>query len=240
MTIVYSGKSRPSAEKICDVLGEMQEPWDLFRGKDGDINWGRATANTQLNPDISNSTNKRVMRELFREHEVPMPRLIPLGMELNGEVAFGGKTIVGRPDHHSKGRGFWKVTNAYELDKAIRGTRRKAAATHFMEYIEAPLEYRVHIFKGESIRMSVKKFDGVDQNNRPTYTTVKPEGPRKYIRNAAKKAVEALGLDFGAVDILVDPEKRLAWVLEVNAAPGLGGTTPKLYAETFRKWYENA
>ena len=43
-------------------------------------------------------------------------------------------------------------------------------------------------------------------------------------------AIRALGLDFGAVDLIVkrsDPEEM--YVLEVNTAPGLAGTTLEKY-----------
>lgn len=225
MIITFSGKSRPSAERIA-LAGERIT---LIRGYRGTINWGRNEAATILNPNISNSTNKRIMRELFKEHGVPMPELVSWS-DLGSDLARGiARKVVGRPDRHMKGRGFWLIDSFESFLKASRGTRRKAAATHFMEYIDAPHEYRVHIFKGQSIRISEKLFaDG-------GYTTIKPTGRVYHVRKAAKKAVEALGLDFGAVDVLA-LEDGTPFVLEVNAAPGLGGTMPKVWAETFIKW----
>ena len=223
MILTYSGRSAPSAFKIAAETSDIQ----LNRGSRGDINWGRARANTSLNPDISNVTNKRVMRELFAEHDVPMPRLYSdhVGLDTN-------YPIVGRPDQHTKGRGFWKCHNVWDVQKALRGTRKKRAATHFMQFVEAPREYRVHIFLGKSIRISEKIFDSDGD-----YTTGKPRHEVKHVRKAAKKALEAVGLDFGAVDILANDTE--CWVLEVNAAPGLGGSMPKLYADTFRRWHES-
>lgn len=233
MIIAYSTKSEPSAQLIAEQYDDIA----LIKAShsEADINWGRSKANSILNPDISNSTNKRVMRELFVEHDVPMPRL--LDVQLASDLIDNGEAVIGRPDQHSKGRGFWLCKTQQEFDKALRGTSRKAAATHFMEFVDAPLEYRVHIFMGKSIRMSVKEFTGEERYNHRDYTTRKPEGKKRYIRDAAKSAVEALGLDFGAVDILVNPETKQCWVLEVNAAPGLGGSMPKLYADVFKEWY---
>lgn len=223
MIITYSGRSAPSARRIADVGRDIR----LNRGPTGSINWGRATANTELNPDISNTTNKRVMRQLFKEHGVPMPELLT-----QYEAEFSGKPVVGRPDTHTRGRGFWLINSPTDYLRAIRGTRKKKAATHFMEFIEAPREYRVHVFLGRSIRISEKCFD--TPGDKTSYTTGKPQHNIRHVRKAAKQAVEAVGLDFGCVDILADDEH--AWVLEVNAAPGLGGTMPQLYAETFAKW----
>lgn len=223
MIITYSGCSAPSAQKIAMEDNSIR----LNRGSRGDINWGRNRADTQLNPDISNATNKRVMRDLFSGAGVPMPKL--LDNSDIGHAIFQGKTVLGRPDSHMKGRGFWKCTTLEQVRKAYRGTRKKRPATHFMEYIEAPREYRVHIFLDKSIRISEKAHTAFHE-----YTTVKPTHNVKHVRKAAKQAVKALGLDFGAVDILADNTN--CWVLEVNSAPGVGGSVPKLYAETFKRW----
>lgn len=222
MILTYSGRSAPTAQKIADEGG-----FDLNRGSRGQINWGRNFADTELNPDISNATNKRRMRELFREHGVPMPELIE-------RTGFIDSPIVGRPDHHMKGRGFWLCRNYDDVQKALRGTRKKKAATHFMEYISperAPREYRVHIFKDKSIRISEKAHTAFH-----VYTTVKPQHNVKHVRKAAKEAVRALGLDFGAVDVLANDTE--CWVTEVNSSPGLGGSMPALYAKVFKEWYE--
>lgn len=226
MIITFSGKSAISAMKIAEA-GDF----GLVRGSSGCVNWGRNRANTRLNPDISNSTNKRRMRELFAENDVPMPKLYSVS-DIRALPANWPCKFVGRPDQHTRGRGLWYVYDLETLAKALKGTRKKKAATHFMEYVDAPHEIRVHIFLGKSIRISEKKFaDG-------GYTTIKPTVDIKQARKAAKKAVRALGLDFGAVDILV-MDDGTPYVLEVNAAPGIGGSLPRLYAETFRKWYED-
>ena len=46
-------------------------------------------------------------------------------------------------------------------------------------------------------------------------------------------AVEALGLYFGAVDVVYNGREKKAYVLEVNSAPGLSGTTLDKYVEVF-------
>lgn len=228
MRLCYARCSRPSAELIA-----AEDPsFVLVRSSEGHINWGRETANTDLNPDISNTTNKRKMRELFKEHGVPMPKLWNMG---DSSWTY---PIVGRPDKHTKGRGFWLIRNQHELHQAVHGTSRKKPATHFMEYIENDREYRVHVFKGKSIRISEKEFF-INDDGKKDYTTKKPGDIKlRRVREAAKRAVEAVGLDFGAVDILARGDDNAeVFVLEVNAAPGLGGTMPKVYADAFRQWW---
>jgi glutathione synthase/RimK-type ligase-like ATP-grasp enzyme len=236
MRLCYSRASAPSAFRIADEDDDIE----IVRSSEGDVNWGRERANTILNSNIENCTNKRTMRELFMEHGVPMPRPVTdipfMGMPYSIATGELFKYLIGRPDKHSKGRGYWLCRTPEDVSKALRGTRKKRAATHFMEYIDnAEHEYRVHIFKGKSIRISEKEFYGRDGNHK-LYTTIKPTGEIKHVRKAAKKAVKALGLDFGAVDVL--EKDGQAYVLEVNAAPSLGGTLPELYAKTFKEWYE--
>jgi glutathione synthase/RimK-type ligase-like ATP-grasp enzyme len=229
ITMAYSGVSKPSALKIADA---SKDTIQLIRNSTipVDINWGRYKADSQLNPDISTTTNKRVMRELFVEHGVPMPKLY--GSAYAGVLEF---PCVGRPDQHSKGRGLWKCNTMGEAMLAMRGTRKKKAATHFMEYIEHDREYRVHVFCGKSIRISEKEFtaDGL-------YTTKKPGDIKlRSVREAAKLAVTAVGLDFGTVDVLArGSDNSEVFVTEVNAAPGCGGSVPKLWADTFQRWKE--
>ena len=50
----------------------------------------------------------------------------------------------------------------------------------------------------------------------------------------ATSAVAALGLDFGAVDIIWNQNQARSYVLEVNTAPGLEGTTLTKYVEAIR------
>ncbi|GAG47489.1 unnamed protein product, partial [marine sediment metagenome] len=51
---------------------------------------------------------------------------------------------------------------------------------------------------------------------------------------AAVRAVDCLGLDFGAVDIGYNEHYDRCAVFEVNTAPGLEGTTLDKYFEAFR------
>jgi glutathione synthase/RimK-type ligase-like ATP-grasp enzyme len=61
------------------------------------------------------------------------------------------------------------------------------------------------------------------------------EGVSPAHRNLAKKAVESLGLTFGAVDIGRKADNSLI-VLEVNRAPGLEGNTINAYANAIVRY----
>lgn len=64
-----------------------------------------------------------------------------------------------------------------------------------------------------------------------TYRVVQGARPSGVIP-ASKAAVDALALDFGAVDVITDP-KDSVFVLEVNTAPGLADPTLEWYANQF-------
>jgi hypothetical protein len=229
----FSRQSQISAARIAEASGGEIV---AVRSSDCDVNWGRRSAPGALNADISASVNKRLMRERFDESRVPSPQLYDatdarVGLN-EGDIA--GGALVGRPDFHTRRRGFWYCDDLDDLDRALRGTRRKQPPTHFIRYVspeEAPKEFRAHVFRGNSIRISEKRFDPEDRRK---YTTARPDPdlPKRYLRKAAKAAVAAVGLDFGAVDILASEDQTQVWVLEVNAAPGLGGSMPRLWAQT--------
>jgi D-alanine-D-alanine ligase-like ATP-grasp enzyme len=53
------------------------------------------------------------------------------------------------------------------------------------------------------------------------------------VTSEAIKAVNCLGLYFGAADVIWNDKEQRAYVLEVNTAPGLEGTTLENYANAF-------
>lgn len=228
ITLCYAGVSEDSARRIAATYpGEFQ----VNRGMEGDINWGRYATRAKLNRSIVNATDKHRMRLLFRDNEVPSPTLVSTAEAL--ELAALGTPVLGRSNHHTGGKGYWLCTTETDVRRAIQGTEHKAPATHFVRYITGNREYRVHIFQGKSIRLYEKRFlpngDWVEQN---------PQHDVSTIRQAAKDAVAALELDFGAVDVLTAQGK--VYVLEVNTAPELDGGLPKLYADTFLEWHSGA
>lgn len=106
-------------------------------------------------------------------------------------------------------------------------------------------EYRVHSFLGASIRAGKKKeIEGAAHDPaRPWVRSLLNGWKISYDgvsikqahRNLAHQACEALGLQFGAVDIGEKDDGTLI-VLEVNRAPGLEGGTITAYANAIRKW----
>lgn len=140
-------------------------------------------------------------------------------------------------------------------------------ATKKEELVNAPLytlrckkkwEYRVHVVLGDIVRIQQKKRLssehlqelGITPNNGLVRSynqgyrfTTNLDHPLdsdiiKNMSDQAIKAVKALGLDFGAVDILLN-SKGKPTILEVNTAPGIEGGTVEAYAAAFHKHFSN-
>lgn len=107
-------------------------------------------------------------------------------------------------------------------------------------------EVRIHSFNGKSIRAGSKKpragvtphawvrsYDGGWSISYDGFESTEAQ------RKLAHKAVKALGLNFGGVDL--GKKADGTWiVLEVNRAPGLENNTVSTYATVIRQWAEAA
>jgi len=115
----------------------------------------------------------------------------------------------------------------------------------YTKFIAKTAEYRVHIFNGQMIDFVQKKRVSTERRDdtfNPYISSMEhgwvftrtevPEVPG--VIRLAQAAVAALDLDFGAVDIM-SFEGR-SYVLEVNTAPGLAGTTLVKYGNALRRF----
>lgn len=149
----------------------------------------------------------------------------------------GGNTIVARQKltGHS-GEGIIIVEPGEEVPDAPLYTK----------YIFKEKEYRVHVCNGVAIDTQRKIKD--PDREVVTWKVRSHANGFIFARNnidhdpardeLAVAACNALGLDFGAVDIIQD-KKGNYYVLEVNTAPGLEGQTVERYAQELRNWGNN-
>lgn len=113
----------------------------------------------------------------------------------------------------------------------------------YTKYIYKEKEYRVHVV-GDGVVDTQRKIKDPKQEVK-TWKVRSHANGFIYARNGitpdaardelAVAAVKAVGLHFGAVDIIQD-KKGTYYVLEINTAPGLEGQTVELYAQAFRDW----
>lgn len=128
----------------------------------------------------------------------------------------------------------------------------------YVQYVKKKDEYRIHIGRRQvatvcdgvgstatSTDIIAMQRKAVPTGTVPTNWQVrnhdngfiyKREGvnPPPSVLDGARRAFEATGLDFGAVDVIYNQQQERAYVLEINTAPGLEGQTVADYATFFR------
>jgi hypothetical protein len=107
----------------------------------------------------------------------------------------------------------------------------------YTQYVKKKKEFRVHVYNGKAIFVQEKR----KRKNEPVGNQlirshrhgwvfcikdiVEPDG----LRVLGVNAVRACGLDFGAVDIIYNEHYNKMYVLEINSAPGIEGSTLEAY-----------
>lgn len=134
----------------------------------------------------------------------------------------------------------------------IREESELIDAPLYVKYIKKEKEYRVHVFAGEAIFVQQKKKEReVEQTNDQklirnrdngwVFCLTNDEEVPQALKDEAIKAVAALGLDFGAVDIIIGKQDGLPYVLEVNTAPGIQSPTLlDAYVSAILNWFNRA
>ena len=121
----------------------------------------------------------------------------------------------------------------------------------YTKAVDYDREYRVHVFKGEVIGVQRKvphpEWDEEDinyeiRNHANGWFFSKRDIARvhKNIKAIGVMAVNALGLDFGAVDIAWNTRTQVATVFEVNTAPSLdvNGSLFDEYVNRMANWLD--
>lgn len=241
----YKQGSR-SARALADALGGrvLKLEGSRFRQRDGDliINWGSTGFVGQgVHPrDFLNgggvvgaASNKLAAFQRLSEMGVHVPRFWTSVEDIPDDYPFDRRPIVCRTvlNGHS-GRGIVLASSKAEC----------VPAPLYVEYIPKQDEYRVHVVGDRVVavqrkarRLDVEEPNWQVRNHANGFNFVREgvECPPDCLQQCLS-AVAALGLDFGAVDAVWNEREGRAYVLEVNTAPGLEGTTVDDYANAFR------
>ena len=123
------------------------------------------------------------------------------------------------------------------------------AAPLYTVYVPKKEEWRIHVLRdGNELAIIDKQrkirdpdFEGVPDWNVRSHANGfifarNVEDPNPDVLEQAIRALEVTGLDFGAVDVVWNQQQGAAYVLEINTAPGLVGTTVESYANAFKRF----
>lgn len=202
---------------------------------------------------IKNSSNKIRMKKCFDEANVKSAKWC-VGMPNDFRFPVIGKLING-----SRGRGIKLFNTIEQIEEFLNNDNIKNYL--FEEYFSGVREYRLHVTKEGcfySCRKMLKKDTPDDQRffkNDSNCVWILEDNPAfekplnwDQIVEECVKALNATGLDFGAVDLRVssnkDKEGNIVqnpnfMVIEINSAPSFGEITLKKYIEILPKLITN-
>jgi hypothetical protein len=201
------------------------------------------------NSAIQFNLNKKNAHKKMMEAQVNVP---PMYETYLGAMRTG-QSFLRRRRRHSCGRDILLVQpNRYE-----RLTRQQRSG-YYVKLIDKEKEYRLHMVKGNCVGLAEKcnpqRIDnGTRITGRSDYIWNNTNGwdfeyiPREererrvsgynQMLEQSKKALEALELDMGSVDLIVEKDTHTPFVLEVNTAPSLHQT--KRFSKAIIKWLED-
>lgn len=197
----------------------------------GDVNWtGAGVAGPALNQH--SFTNKLRQLEKLKEKNVPVPPFARTG------AAAGW---LPRSANHQQGFDFTRF-NGRGKPRGLQAAR----ADFFVKKLTLTHEWRLHFFKTK--KGNLKLLRSGQRLPIPGHPRVHPwvrshrlgwkisytGGASAGLVEAGRKAMEALNLDFGAVDLGVTAEGAPV-VLEVNTCPGLEGGMLQKYVEAIKE-----
>lgn len=234
-----------SAKELASYLGVkrlLTNGRSNFIGRVGDIiiNWGNVRnklSNVQyVNPleAVTKASNKLSTLNILGRAGVNIPAYVTSHNELPREGMWVARTEL----YGHSGEGI-----------IVDETSELPAAPLYTELIEKKREYRAIVVAGEVVDFKQKKRKSgwVGENGeRDPYVWNCDNGyvmARQGISHPEEadvqsiKAMEAIGLTYGAVDLIEDPDGNI-FVLEINTAFGLEGTTLQLVGDAIGNYVD--
>lgn len=246
MKIYAYNNGSKSAKALAEALNTklLKHEGKPIRFKGPLINWGNSKDILRhvecggcLNPPnaVRNAVNKLQAFKLMKEG-VSIPPWTESLEEAVEWIKQGSDVVVRHKLSGHSAEGLEIITTA-------EGHGGLTPAPLYTKYIKKDQEYRIHVFRGNVffVQRKARKKDVPDEQvnwqvrnlkGGFIYANVDVKVSEK-VEKEAKAAIMALGLDFGAVDI-IETKKGDAYVLEVNTSPGLERSTLEKYAEQFK------
>ena len=209
------------------------------------VNYGSNTApnfplpvNTVNRPEAcAIAGNKLRAFQAFQQHNVRTPEWTADRAVAQGWLQDNAVVVCRTLLNAHSGRGIVLASSLEQLTHAPL----------YVKYKKKRKEFRVHVFQGRVIDVSEKRrvrkenrpaeFDGYIRNHANGWVFCRDGIVRPAdLDSLAISAVAACGLDFGAVDVIWNEKENLCYVLEVNTAPGLEGTTLERYKQAILTW----
>jgi carbamoylphosphate synthase large subunit len=223
-----------------------------FKGSQNKIvlNWGNSNMNEEVNkcvvlnnPEcVKIATNKDTFFEVVKG-KVTIPEFTKDKDTVVSWLKDGYKVVVRETLKGHSGHGIVVISSEEEWEEY-----NPYKAKLYVKYVPKKEEYRIHILLGKviDVQRKARSKNTPDQfvnwqirnhQNGFIYAREGVEAPDIVIEEAMK-AIGVTGLDFGAVDVIYNVKHKKAYVLEINTAPGLEGTSVTKYFEAIEKVIE--
>lgn len=190
----------------------------------------------EINPlqNVRDNADKLLMKQKFAENDIPSPDFAPNTEEGRNLFKEKGWNVVYKKKYHRGGIGMELVSLA-EIDKFAANQYNNGILER---RINIKREWRIHYCPALNLHFSVEKrkryakVGEVVRNNENCVFKADFEIPENWdsALAMAKKAVEVMGLDIGAVDLAWSGKNF--YVIETNSGPGMGDSTSAWYAQT--------
>ncbi len=234
--IAYSRKSSKTGRILKEALDATRRGLDRC---DVVINWGTSDlwacdAPLVFNRDAESAINKFEMIKTLKNAGVPVPEYKTVGDNIQALADTQGCVYIRGFDNETR----YAPVDSFDTDNDAYASRPVAMKRR---------EYRLHVFDGQIFAMYEKvpkeSFIGMPKlfkaetcdfrRVEPTISLCNLEG-----QSIAKRAVRALGLDYGAVDMIRTMGGASYVVCEVNSSSGLNTANVKRLVDLIRRKYE--
>ena len=250
-------------KKIVLRLGSVTETSKIFKNPNNVIEINSVEG-------CKNSSDKRIMKRLFVNNNITTPIPYLILQDYNSVEEIKNKFIEEFVDENesilkcnviikkynsSKGNRIYLIRTIEEWETFIN-----THSNNFYEYIverwfNFSKEYRIHIFKDKyvySCRKMIKRDTPEEQRwhrhdinsvwiveNNPLF-----DKPKNWdiIIEECKNSLKALKLDIGAIDVIVQSNKKKNpkfYILETNSAPSLGKVGLEHYTNYLKEFINN-
>lgn len=186
---------------------------------------------------LHGGTDKLTQLQKFKDNNVSIPEFTTDRAAILDWLRGGFPIVCRTLLRSSEGRG---IVVADAAEKIVN-------APLYTKYFKKKREYRVHVFNGQVLDVQEKRKRKGHEGERDTHVRnlangyvfcrdglVEPAG----LRDLAIAATKALGYNLGAVDIAWNEHYDKLVVFEVNANPGMQGTTLESYSKAIVDWYK--
>lgn len=206
------------------LRGMLAERGLLTGRAQGVVNYGYSGRHTDLPilNERAGTFNKLKELQLLVQNGV---NTVPFAANANDVTV----PLMGRSLHHTRGSDII----VYRVHQPSR--MYNVRHDYFTQLVPKAREYRVWAFRGTPIGTYEKVLSYPRKNGRHgrhvevwnwrngyAYEFRHPDNVEALLKDVGTAAVEALGLDFGASDIILGTDRDY-YVLEVNTAPGVEG-----------------